>query len=94
MEYNDHSPCDKECRIRDGVWSDTDMTLFDEFRSLQQACWWIGANEDGERHTALTVSDILLMQTNTASRLRQKAETVSLFSRSLSFAWELSTPMS
>lgn len=87
-------PCDEECRIRDGVWSHTDMALFDEFCGLQQACWWIGDSEGGKKRTALTDSAILLMQTKTASRLRQKAATVSLFSMSLSLAWELSTPVS
>jgi hypothetical protein len=47
-----------------------------------------------QAHTALTVSDILDMHMNTASRLRQNAATVSLFSTSLSFAVEFNTPMS
>lgn len=47
-----------------------------------------------EVRTADTVSDILDMHMNTASRLRQKAATVSLLSTSLNFAVELRTPIS
>jgi hypothetical protein len=44
--------------------------------------------------TALTVCVIFAMTMTTASRLLQSAATVSLLSTSLSFASELSTPMS
>jgi hypothetical protein len=70
------------------------MSLFNKFNSLQ--IWFMVKTlvSIAQAHTALTVSDILDMHMNTASRLRQKAATVSLFSTSLSLADEFKTPMS
>lgn len=69
--------------------------------STNFTAWWnvrqtgLEANAWGKKQpTALTVSAILDITMITGSRRRQKAATVSLLSTSLSFAWELRTPMS
>lgn len=91
------SPSDEVSRVCDGVWADSDVPLFDELHRLadkqcdQQHVHMLAIPP---RRTALTVSAILAMVMITASRRRQNAATVSLFSTSLSLACEVSTPMS
>lgn len=86
-------PCYQKGRVCDGIRANTNVTLLYEFDGLL-------GNErrkdkrTGQRHTALTVSDIFDIHINTANLLRQKAATVSLFSISLNFADVLRTPMS
>lgn len=87
-------PCYKECGICDVVGPYAHMSLLYEFYGLHTFMRQTTQHHKHKLRTALTVSAIFNVTIITASRLRQNAATVSLFSTSLSFADVFSTPMS
>ena len=72
---------DEHSWIGDRLGADSDMALLDRTNRLRSELAW--ELEDSRRRTSETVSAIFRRATTTASRLRAKDETVTLFSMSL-----------